>query len=311
MYHLISHSVYNDLDVFGNEPWSLFNEIGCDGIELLTSYEDTPRTHTPYSLSVHLPYSVDWLAAWEGRPYEMDDFRSLYYMMGRTPEEVLSNISLAIDNATASSPAYGVMHLSNIDLDELMMRRHSLDSRKVIRTFCEIMNRVVSDMPGEEPPFKIMFENLWWPGLRLVDESDFRILDGKLEFDNWGICMDTGHLSSCLPRIHSQQDAIDALLNIYDGYSRDLIDRIGTVHFHFSASSEYRDGFEEIPMDSLPVDDYFKAVYKHVSMIDWHSPFTDPRCAEILDVLQPTYVTHELLGDNMLVDFRTQRALMP
>lgn len=310
MYHLISHSVYNDLSTFGDDPWSMFTDMGCDGIEMLTSYEEAPRGHTPYAMSVHLPYATDWLAAWEGRPHDMDDFRSLYYMYGRSPDEVVSNITRAIDHATAFSPAYGVMHLSNVDLGELRMRRYSLDSGRVIRAFCEVMNRVVSDMPGGEPPFKIAFENLWWPGLRLVDESDFRLLDRHLEFDNWGICMDTGHLCVCLPRIYTEQDAIEALLDIYDGYSRDLIDRIGTVHFHYNASSEYRETFEEVTMDSLPMDEYIASAYGHISKMDWHRPFSDPRCSEILDILQPTYVTHEMLGADAVGKFRLQRSLL-
>ena len=310
MYHLISHSVYNDMTPFGGNPWSTMTDIGCDGIEMLTSFDSPPESHMPYTQSVHLPYATDWLAAWEERPYEMDDVRARYYMFGRTPEDVVCNITTAMDHAAAFSPAYGVMHLGNVDLHELRCRRYSLDDAKVVRIFCEIMNRVVADMPGGEPPFKVMFENLWWPGLRLVDESDFRILDRHIEFENWGICMDTGHLTVCLPRIYTQQDAIEALLDTCCGYSRDLIDRIGTVHFHYSASAAYRESFEDTPMGDMDMTDYIVSAYPHISGMDQHLPFTDAACAEILDVLRPTYVTHEMMGDDFIEKFMLQRSLL-
>ena len=57
--------------------------------------------------------------------------------------------------------------------------------------------------------------------------------------------MDTGHLMNAIPGIYSEQDGIAALLEIFDGYPADLIDRITAMHFHYSASGRYRENFEE------------------------------------------------------------------
>lgn len=193
------------------------------------------------------------------------------------------------------SPAYGVMHAGSINLNDVHKRNYTYSNNQVLNHFCEMMNAVISQMPKREPPFMILFENLWWPGLRLINNSDFRLIENKIEFDNWGICLDTGHLMNCLPDIRTELDGIDALINIFYRYEMDLIDRIETVHFHYSASYDYRSSFREIdPMESF--DEFMSTVYSHVSKIDEHMPFSKYKCRDLIDILKPQYVTHEMQG---------------
>ena len=145
-----------------------------------------------------------------------------------------------------------------------------------------------------------------------MDESDYRFLAGKLEFEDWGICLDTGHMMNCLPDIRTESDGIEALLDIFHGYSRDLVDSVVAVHFHWSASWDYRSSFEERRMEGSAYD-FIGTAYPHIMRIDQHMPFSDPRCAELLDVLEPDFVTHELPGSKTGVaeDFIQQRSLLP
>ncbi|MBR4504710.1 MAG: TIM barrel protein [Candidatus Methanomethylophilaceae archaeon] len=313
MRHYLSYSVYQEMGFFGRNPPALLDAIGCDGLEMLTSYEPIPDSHKQLSSAVHLPYATDWLAAWEGRPYEMDEMSSMYYMYGRSPEQVVSNITLAIDRAKTVRPPYGVLHLGNAHIPSIRTHHFPHTDDFVISKFAEVMNRVVADMEGGEPPFQILFENLWWPGLRMVDSSGFRILDRKLEFSNWGLCIDTGHLMSCLPGIRTEKDGIDALADIFSGYSNDVVDKVRTVHFHYSASADYRESFEDVVPGEEPLMDFIRGVYHHVKMIDRHMPFSDPSCKELLDILKPEYVTHEMPGSESgpIEDFIKQRSLFP
>lgn len=311
MRHLLSYSVYQDLSLLGEDPSALLASMGCDGLELLTSYDEPDRSYRGLAETVHLPYAPDWLAAWEDRPVDLSGDEALFFMYGRGREDVVSNVTRAIEAAATLSPAHGVFHACNADTPELIRRSYSRDDLYVVGKLCELMNTVVSGMPGGEPPFRIAFENLWWPGLRLTDESGFRVLERGLEFDNWGICLDTGHLMSCLP-VTSQSEGIDMLCDIFSGYSRDLTDRIGAVHLHWSASAEYRRTFEERdPYDPLP--DFIADANAHVSKVDRHLPFSDPRCAEMVSLLSPDIVIHELPGNgkDMLTDLAGQRSLFP
>lgn len=312
MRHLLSVTVYDDGSQLGEDPRATLDSIGADGVELLTSYSEPDPRYRGIAESVHLPYATDWLAAWEGRPYDMDDDSSRFYMFGRDRREVVDNITQAIRCASVLDPAYGVFHAGNGRIPELISRTKSLDDGRVIDEYAEMVNTVVSGFPGGEPPFRILFENLWWPGLRLLSDSDFRRLESRIEFEDWGICLDTGHMMNCLPDINTEEDGIEALLKVFSGYSDDLTDRIMTVHFHWSASYPYRSTYEErVPGDDLMA--FISSAFGHISNIDQHMPFSDPACLELIDILRPEYVTHEMPGskNGMLEDFRQQRSLFP
>ena len=311
MKHLLSYSVYQKLEDFSKDIPSLLSEIRCDGFETLTSHTAVDPAYKAHTVSVHLPFATDWLAAWEDRAYEMSDYFSQFYMYGRSREEVIATIRNIIDMAAPLEPAHGVMHASNVDLTELRMRKYSLGSSKVLRTFCEVMNEAVSCYPHGEPPFKIAFENLWWPGLRLQSDADYRLMERHLEFENWGICLDTGHLMNTLP-VYSEQEGIDMVLKVFDRYSQDLKDAISAMHFHYSASGHYRETFEEVGYTEGPISDYVAGSYHHITTLDQHLPYSDPRCNELLDAIQPDLVIHELPGHghDPVLDFRQQRGLL-
>jgi len=313
MKHLLSYSVYQDLELFGGDAASALSELRCDGLELLTSFDPVPERYAPLTETVHLPYAPDWLAAWEDRPYDTDDKTALYLMYGRSREELLDSVTRSIRVAEPLSPGHGVMHACNTDLPYVRRRGLSREDPYVIRQFCEMMNQVAERFPNGEPPFKIVFENLWSPGMRLVDGKGFHMVQDLIEFDNWGICLDTGHLMSTVPRVYTEQDGIDAVMGIVSGYDEDLIARISAVHFHFSASGQYRETFEEEDMGDTPAADFYWGSYKHVGAIDQHRAFSDPACKGIIDIVSPDYVIHELPGkvNGPINDFRQQRSLFP
>ena len=297
--------------MFGADAKAFLDGIRADGLELLTSYDEIDPFYKGIAKSVHLPYATDWLSAWEGRPFDMDAESARYYMFGRDRDEIVENITDSIVKASAISPAYGVFHACVGPLQDLWKRSYSINDDRAIDALAEMANRVAAGFPGGEPPFRIMFENLWWPGLRLLDGGCFHRLSDRLEFDDWGICVDTGHLMNCLPGIRTEQDGIEALVRIFREYPQDLIDRIGTVHFHWSASWDYRSSFEEREMTE-PLGDFISSAYPHICRIDQHMPFSDPACAELLRILKPDYATHELPGSwkSITEDYVRQRAAL-
>lgn len=312
MRHLFSYSVYQKLEDLSPDLKGLLREVKCDGLEILTSHQPADLTYKPYTVSVHLPYSTDWIAAWEGRAYEMTDYYSKYYMYGKDRDGVVQTVRNMINYAAPLEPAHGVIHACNISIPDIHKRKYSDDPKAVLRKFCEMMNEAVSGFPGGEPPFKLVFENLWWPGLRLHDNSDYQLLEDHIEFENWGICLDTGHLMNTLPDVNTQQEAIDAVLKIISGYSQDLLDTISAMHFHYSASAEYRSSFEEREYEGGSASEFLKGVYHHITTLDQHLPFSDPRCKDIVDIIKPDLLIHELPGHghDPMIDFRQQRALL-
>lgn len=317
MKHLYNFSYYQPLtDIPGSSPDvnERLESMGCDGLELFTLFEEVPAEYRGVSPGVHLPFAIDWYRAWSGglRDEECGADGMEYATFGRDREEMVGNVRKAIAYAAEADPAYGVLHAGNTDLDDVMHRKHRTDDRKVLKAFAEFVNQVVSGFRGGEPPFRLAFENLWWSGLKLTGEWEFRLLEEELEFDNWGFCLDTGHMMNTLDSARDEASAIDGLLRIFEGYSDDMKDRIGTVHFHLSTSADYRSSFiEEDRPESETVQETIARSYPHVMKIDQHRPFSDPRCVLLIDALHPDFVTHEMIGSGSgdpITDFRQQRS---
>jgi len=289
------------------------NAVGCDGIELLTGFNPIPREYLEHIVSVHLPYAADWMRGWandEGlKGISPDDIRHISF--GRDRDEVISNMVRMIDVASKVEPEYGVVHAGNVNLSTVMMRHQKENDRDVLTTLCEVMNSVSSEVGGEMP-FKIAFENLWWPGLRMESSKGFEMLMDGLEFDNWGICLDTGHLLNTMPA-YDEGESIDMLLDVFDGYPDEMKDRICTMHLNLSLSGRYRSEFvENERQEDEAIFDIIGRAYPHISNIDQHLPFSMMECLKLVQAISPEFVTHELMGGrsgSQIGDYIVQRGL--
>ncbi len=312
MKHLLNFSVYENPDTLSSDVPATFRKIGCDGVELLTGYDRIPETHVGFSASVHLPYAADWRSVWDGEEIpEYDSDMAKFLMYGTSRKDIIGNLGKAISVASSLNPPYGVLHAGNVKLHDILKRTKDADDRKVLDSFCEMINTVVSGFPGSKPPFRLAFENLWWPGLRMIDGWEIGYFERKIEFDDWGICLDTGHLLNCLPDIRNEEDAVNSLRKVFEGYGEEIKERICTVHLHMSTSSDYRDSFEDREPKGETVDDYMIEANTHIGKIDQHRPFNTDGCAELVNILKPDYVTHELNGsfsESPLEDFALQRS---
>lgn len=308
MKHLFNHSVYSEIS-------DLTQYIGDDGIELLTDYEPVPKAFLDCT-SVHLPYAIDWYGRWTGKRKVSEDVaphmvKFIYY--GSDRDEIVSNVRKSIEVASAVHPAYGVLHACSANFDELYAREYSDKDIEVVSALCEIMNSAVSGFKGGEPPFTIAFENLWWPGLRMLDASGFRYLEQHLEFDNWGLCLDTGHLLVATKESSSQAKAVEILHRKVDSYPNEMLDRIIAMHLHVNTSAEYIASYVPDPeFGSKGHMARYSSAYRHVTSMDQHRPFTDRGIVDVVERIAPDYVNHEMGAvtlEDKIRDYRIQRSL--
>ena len=226
---------------------------------------------------------------------------------------MVDNIRTSIEKASVLKPAYGVIHAGSANIDELFSETYSDSDKEVLSAFAELMNEAVSSFPKGEPPFKLMFENQWWPGLRMLDGKDYRILKDKIEFENWGLCLDTGHLLVTTQRSKDELQSIDLLTEIFEGYPQDMLDDIGTIHLHVNSSADYiknYDAPEDFP--KMSIGERLRAGYGFVGGMDQHRPFSVKEVRRITDILKPDYVTHEMGAsetDARERDYHQQRSL--
>ena len=309
MLHLICDSVYSENSTIpGMIP-------GMDQVELLTGYSRISKYPLDRVGSVHLPYATDWYGIWSGdreMTDDVDDFSVPYLYYGANREEIISNITTSIKVAEPLHPHYGVFHACNANFDDLAPGKHRDRDTDVMRALVEILNQVASSLGGEMP-FELALENLWWPGFRMLDPSGYRFLEEHLEFDNWAICLDTGHLLVALGGSDSESGSIEMLNHVADSYPKDMLDRIHAMHLHDNTSKSFIDSFQ------LPDGFYnlghigrYSAAYRFICGMDQHRPFTDPSIVDYVERISPMYVNHEMgavAPMERVSDYMIQRSL--
>ena len=140
----------------------------------------------------------------------------------------------------------------------------------------------------------VLFENLWWPGLRLTDPRNVKYFFERIERKNVGIMLDTGHLMNTNPRLKTEAEAADYVCRVVDKLGS-CAELIKGVHLSCSLSGQYQRSFERIAPANLDNS----MIWQHVASIDQHNPFTTNAAKQILDCIKPEYVVHEFSYDNM------------
>ncbi|WP_298684562.1 TIM barrel protein [uncultured Methanomethylovorans sp.] len=310
MKSLMNFSLHeSDLSRFEND-WnnieSFLRTHGLDGVELFVDH--TPLPDFPYGVvkGVHLPYWMGRHRAWVDEKAfheDMDENEKFFLFGGHDRQDMIANFINALKNAASVNAEYGVFHVAYVELDHVFTRDFGVSDMEVMDSTAEFLNRSVSLLPGGEPPVRLFFENLWWPGLNLLDTAATMHFIDSLEFGNWAFTLDTGHLMNAIMNCTDEKHAIGSVLEVLARYPEDIIDRIEGMHFHCSLSGDYQ---MQVKINGVPAGYYdlsfherLIAVMEHVSKIDQHMPFTDERCREIVDFVKPRFLTHEFETSNL------------
>lgn len=311
---LMDFSVYkHDLLRF-NSNWSYLQEYiqskSLDGIELLIAY-DKVEIDFPTELihTVHLPFWPTWLNVWKqasvaAKAYfpSVDPKNMLYYCGGNDKLEMASCMKNLIDNAANLSPKYAVVHAAHVELDHVFTRNYTYDSIDVLDAFASLLNDSAQQFVSGEPSCTLAIENLWWPGLDFTNPSLVDDFAGKLNFYKWNFLLDTGHLMNTNPYIRCEDEAIDYVLDKISRLSKDAQEKIKYCHLNKSISGEYqlkqiRRG-KPYNWSSLSSTQKYNTAFDYVMKIDQHKAFSSNRINEILDLVKPEVLVHELFCEN-------------
>ena len=298
----------------------LVSSQNLNGVEMLTGHFPAPAEFKDLVRGVHLPYAVDWYSGWKGLHNldDVDDTQVAFLCYGRDREEMVRTVREMILNAVPLEPAYGVIHAGSPNLLKVFSQDNGFSDHEVLVAFAELLNDAVAEMPDQKPPFKLALENLWWPGLRLLDRAEVRILEEKLEFDDWGICLDTGHLMNALRDCRNELDAVESALKALDRIGDESVDRICSMHLHMSLSADYQAESmaqgESSEYREADLNGKLNIAYPHFGRMDWHMPFQTAACAELVARAGPTHVTHEFITpgrDELMERLSTQLSHFP
>jgi hypothetical protein len=314
MEELVNFSVYDhDVDRFDGD-WNALERFlasfGLDGVELLIGFDPLPQIPSRLVRGVHLPSFMGWLRVWEGSicfPDTAEDWEIRMLYGARNAPELQERVRSVLEHAALLSPEYAVFHACYIEPAQVFSTAPHRDNAHVLGVLADFINLTCAEFPNGKPPVRILFENLWWPGLTFLDGSAAEEFGEQLAFDNWGFMLDTGHVLAALRSCATEDDAVDALLPVIDSLPDAVVDRIEGVHLHCSLHPQECRAALNVPMpegfESRSLLDQYREVMGLIAAMDQHQPFSTVRCAEVVEALDPVFCTHEFVTRS-LEEFR-------
>lgn len=286
---------YKDVSLAKNNfIQSYLDSLSLDGIELFHYKKEQDIISTPLfpTVGVHLKYWPYWLDFWQGnkqylkKQFVNEEDLKRYFFGAGNKNEWINAIKENIKQALEDNPEYLVWHVSEADTENIFTFSFNHTDEEVIAATAEVFNAVCAVIPQN---VMVLFENLWWPGLRLTNKKIVDTFFALLKRDNVGIMLDTGHLMNTNPSLQNEDEAADYLCQTIEnlGTAKELI---YGIHLSSSISGEYVESFER----SIPEIIDPEKIMRHITQIDRHQAWTSSKIKDLFKLIEPRYVVHEL-----------------
>lgn len=271
-----------------------------DGIEQLIYDNNMILKYKELTIGVHLEYWSYWIDFWWNNQQRLDyifesNEEKKHYYKAQNIYEWIEYIKKNITLALNLKPQYLVWHVSEANVQEIFTYNFYYNDRQVLLATSEVFNEVAKIIPDN---VLILFENLWWPGLRLNSMENVVYFFEKLKHNNVGIMLDTGHLMNTNINLTSELEA--------SIFIKDIVNNLGSfaslikgVHLNCSLSGQYQKKFIEQQFKFCEFDKH--RLWEHIIKIDKHEIFQTKAPSFLIDYIQPQYVVHELAYDNLIL----------
>lgn len=269
-------------------------EHHLDGIEMMFCEPWDQSLHERrFIQGVHLNFWPYWLEFWRG------DLKSVAKQLGsrRSIIECYGGVNrsdwlkLYAQNfkiASQTQAKYFVFHVSHARLDEVFSWKFHASSEEVIDATIDLVNALVNQIP---PNTTLLFENLWWPGLTLLNKRLVEKLLTQVQHEHVGIMLDTGHLMNTNQRLKNQDEAIDYVLQCVENLG-EYRAFIKGLHLHYSLSGTYVASCMQNKIDTNRTSG---EIMEHILKIDEHLPFSTPKVKKLISYIQPEFLVHEFM----------------
>ncbi|MBQ8418293.1 MAG: TIM barrel protein [Phascolarctobacterium sp.] len=288
----------NDMIAKGTTLRDFTKEFDLDGIEqFIYTMERPGKSYKDLTTGVHLNYWPYWMDFWLKKAKRLkQQFRNViernqYFRDALSREEWLSVIRRNIGAALTEAPEYMVWHVAEANNEEIFTWEFNYSDREVLTACADVFNSVADEIPEN---VTVLFENLWWPGLRLTDPRNVKYFFERIERKNVGIMLDTGHLMNTNNRLKTEEEAADYVCRVYEKLGS-CAELVKGVHLSCSLSGQYQRIFDR----RVPANLDSAMIWQHVAAIDTHKPFETEAARKILQCINPEYVVHEFTYDNM------------
>lgn len=260
-----------------------------DGVELIKFSENSNLEIKDYIKGYHLRFFPMWIDLYLDRKdilrEEIDSLEKYMYLCGgETKDEMLRFYENELELAHKLEVEYVVLHVCNIRLSETYTYNFEYTDEEILYYVSEIINRIMKS----KYKFKLLLENLWWPGLKLTSKSEIKFLLKNIEYRNLGFMLDTGHMLNTNLKLENSDEAILYIKNTIENLG-DYKKYINGMHLNYSLSGEYVKNVLENKNEKVPI-------YKHIGKIDYHDPFEHKEIKEVIEGLPIDYLIYELIG---------------
>ena len=302
---------YSQLKVF-------LDSNGLDGVEIIL-YGDYDLNNIDISLikGLHLSYWPAWIDYWKGnqevlkKDFIDKDSLKLYYCMNK-PNEMIDWYKREYQCASILKAEYMVFHVSHVSLPEVFTHQHSYSDKAVLDTAAELINLSFVDQEGPA----LLFENLSWPGLTLLNkELTIEFLD-MINYQNKGIVLDIGHLLCTNHKLRDEDEAIDYIHRVLDelGEASSLIRGVHLNRSQIGLLTGIDYSFYAQEMYNKPsLLDRLNLIHQYITATDQHLPFLNPRIKEIIDRIHPEWLVYEINTGHsleLIQDIKAQNAVL-
>lgn len=289
-----------ELQLMGQSLGEYVASMKLDGIEQLIYDNNMILKYKESTIGVHLEYWSYWIDFWWNNQQRLDyifesNEEKKHYYKAQNIYEWIEYIKKNITLALNLKPQYLVWHVSEANVQEIFTYNFYYNDRQVLLATSEVFNEVAKIIPDN---VLILFENLWWPGLRLNSMENVVYFFEKLKHNNVGIMLDTGHLMNTNINLTSELEA--------SIFIKDIVNNLGSfaslikgVHLNCSLSGQYQKKFIEQQFKFCEFDKH--RLWEHITKIDEHEIFQTKAPSFLIDYIQPQYVVHELAYDNLIL----------
>lgn len=260
-----------------------------DGVELIKFSENSNLEIKNYVKGYHLRFFPMWIDLYLDRKdvlkKEIDSLEKYMYLCGgETKDEMLKFYENELELAHKLEVEYVVLHVCNIRLSETYTYNFEYTDEEILYYVSEIVNKIMKS----KYKFKLLLENLWWPGLKLTSKSEIEFLLKNIEYKNLGFMLDTGHMLNTNLKLQNSDEAISYIKNTIENLG-DYKKYINGMHLNYSLSGKYIKNVLENKNEKEPI-------YKHIGKIDYHDPFEHREIKEVIEDLPIDYLIYELIG---------------
>jgi hypothetical protein len=292
----------NYLDQIG-DGWNgldkILQEYQLDGIETMTGGFYKPENiEVVKPIGHHLLYFPSWLHMWLEDEVELiKEFESLdkavevYGGWGRQRlidfyrEEFLDSIQMGSE--------YMVFHVAHVGLDEVFGDNFKYGNKEVLTYTADLLNEVFKGV--DNGPI-LLLENLWWPGMDLLDEIETKDFLDQIKYSNKGIMLDISHLTLTHENIDNFEN-IEKYIGKVILNSPTLKKHIRGIHLNTTfpvlyKKNKLRENKNKIAVTKNRMERY-RIIMDHITSLDSHKIYDDISINKILEKLDIEYLVYE------------------